>query len=95
MKHGDGSIMVSSAETGKVVRVQHKMDDVKYRAILKENLVEVYLCAENKAKHPANTALEWFKSKNLTVLAPKEIPKHRENIIFFIMDCNSDSCCKM
>lgn len=44
MKHGDGSIMLwgcfSSAGTGKLVRVDGKMDGAKYGAILDENLLE-------------------------------------------------------
>ena len=42
-KHGGGSIMLwgylSSAGTGKLVRVDGKMDGAKYGAILEENLL--------------------------------------------------------
>ncbi|MCJ8749663.1 hypothetical protein PDJAM_G00178900 [Pangasius djambal] len=44
VKHGGGSIVLwgclSSAGTGKLVRVDGKMDGAKYRAILDENLLE-------------------------------------------------------
>ena len=43
VEHGGGSIMLwgcfSSAVTGKLVRVDGKMDGAKYRAILEENLL--------------------------------------------------------
>ncbi|KAL0150495.1 hypothetical protein M9458_054312 [Cirrhinus mrigala] len=44
VKYGGGSIMLwgcfSSAGTGKLVRVDGKMDGAKYKAILEENLLE-------------------------------------------------------
>uniref|UniRef100_A0A8C7CN71 Uncharacterized protein n=1 Tax=Oncorhynchus kisutch TaxID=8019 RepID=A0A8C7CN71_ONCKI len=55
VKHGGGSIMVwacfSSAGTGKMVKIDGKMDGAKYRTILEEDLrlgrrfVKEQLCA--------------------------------------------------
>ena len=44
MKHGGGSIMLrgcfSAAGTGRLVRIKAKMNGVKYREILDENLLQ-------------------------------------------------------
>ena len=44
VKHGGGSIMLrecfSAARTGKLVKIEAKMNGAKYRAILGENLLQ-------------------------------------------------------
>ena len=58
VKHGGGSIMVwacfSSAGTGKMVKIDGKMDGAKYRTILEENLLE--------------SAKDWDLSSNRTMI---------------------------
>ncbi len=55
VKHGGRSIMLwgcfSSAEIGKLVRVDGKMDGAKYRAILEENLLEAARLETGKEIH--------------------------------------------
>ncbi|KAL0201197.1 hypothetical protein M9458_004384, partial [Cirrhinus mrigala] len=71
VKYGFGSIMLwgcfSSAGTGKLVRVDGKMDGAKYRAILEENLLEFTFQQDNDPKHKARATMEWFKTKHIHV----------------------------
>ncbi|KAL7826753.1 hypothetical protein AOLI_G00319620 [Acnodon oligacanthus] len=80
-----GSIMLwgcfSSAGTGKLVRVDGKMDGAKYRAILEENLLDLRLVwrfafqQDNDPKHKARTTMEWFKTKHIHALEwPSQSP---------------------
>ena len=75
----------SSAGTGKLVRVDGKMDGAKYRAILEENLLEAakdlrlgrrfIFQQDNDPKHKARATMEWFRSKNMHVLEwPSQSP---------------------
>uniref|UniRef100_A0AAR2J9J3 Transposase Tc1-like domain-containing protein n=1 Tax=Pygocentrus nattereri TaxID=42514 RepID=A0AAR2J9J3_PYGNA len=82
VKHGGGSIMVwacfSSAGTGKMVKMDGKMDGAKYRTILEENLLEsakdlrlerrFIFQEDNDPKHKAKSTLEWFTNKRIQVL---------------------------
>uniref|UniRef100_A0A8C7QZS1 Transposase Tc1-like domain-containing protein n=1 Tax=Oncorhynchus mykiss TaxID=8022 RepID=A0A8C7QZS1_ONCMY len=82
VKHGGGSIMVwacfSSAGTGKMVKIDGKMDGTKYRTILEENLMEsakdlrlgrrFVFQQDNDPKHKAKSTMEWFKNKHIQVL---------------------------
>uniref|UniRef100_A0AAR2IYW9 Transposase n=2 Tax=Pygocentrus nattereri TaxID=42514 RepID=A0AAR2IYW9_PYGNA len=89
VKYGGGSIMLwgcfSSAGTGKLVKVDGKMDGAKYRAILEENLLEsakdlrlgrrFTFQQDNDPKHKARATMEWFKKKNIHVLEwPSQSP---------------------
>ena len=82
VKHGGGSIMwwgcFSSAGTGKLVRLDGKMDGDKYRTILEENLLEsakdlrlvgrFTFQQDSNPKHTARATMEWFRSKPIHVL---------------------------
>uniref|UniRef100_A0A669EVF3 Transposase n=1 Tax=Oreochromis niloticus TaxID=8128 RepID=A0A669EVF3_ORENI len=89
VKYGGGSIMLwvcfSSAGTGKLVRVDGKMDGAKYRANLEENLLEsakdlrlgrrFTFQQDNDPKHKARATMEWFKTKHIHVLEwPSQSP---------------------
>uniref|UniRef100_A0A803JWW4 Transposase Tc1-like domain-containing protein n=1 Tax=Xenopus tropicalis TaxID=8364 RepID=A0A803JWW4_XENTR len=76
---------LSSAGTGKLVRVDGKMDGAKYRAILEENLLEsakdlrlgrrFTFQQDNDPKHKARATMEWFKTKHIHVLEwPSQSP---------------------
>ncbi|KAJ7345776.1 hypothetical protein JRQ81_001726 [Phrynocephalus forsythii] len=89
VKYGGGSIMLwgcfSSAGTGKLVRIDGKMDGAKYRAILEENLLEsakdlrlgrrFTFQQDNDPKDKARATMEWFKTKHIHVLEwPSQSP---------------------
>ncbi|MGH0167546.1 UNVERIFIED_CONTAM: hypothetical protein FKN15_053097 [Acipenser sinensis] len=89
VKHGGGSIMLwgcfSSAGSGKLVRIEGRMDGAKYRRILKENLFEsaktlklgrkFTFQQDNDPKHKAKATLEWLKKKRINVLEwPSQSP---------------------
>lgn len=89
VKHG-GSIVLwggfSSAGTGKLVRVDGKMDGAKYRATLEENLLEsakdlrlgqrFIFQQDNDPKHKAKATMEWFQTKHIHVLEwPSQSPE--------------------
>jgi len=68
----------AAAGTGKLVRVEGKMDGAKYRDILVQNLCQsacdlrlglrFTFQQDNDLKHTAKATLEWFKEKHLHVL---------------------------
>uniref|UniRef100_A0AAZ3RE88 Transposase n=1 Tax=Oncorhynchus tshawytscha TaxID=74940 RepID=A0AAZ3RE88_ONCTS len=80
-KHGGGSIMLwgcfSAPRTGKLVRIEGKMNGAKYSEILIENLFQsaqdlrmgrrFTLQHDNDPKHTAKTT-EWLRHKFLNVL---------------------------
>ena len=82
VKHGGGSIMLwdffSAAGTGKLVKIEAKMNGEKYREILDENLLQsaqdlkmgqrFTFQQDNDPKHTAKTTHEWLQDKSLNVL---------------------------
>ena len=71
--------------TGKLVRVEGKMDGAKYRDILEQNLSHSVhdlrlgqrfsFQPDNAPKHTAKATLEWFKGKHVNVLEwPSQSP---------------------
>ena len=83
MKHGGGSIKLggcfSAAGTGRLVRIETKMNGVKYKEILDENLLQsaqdfrlgrrFTFQQDNDPKHTAKTTQEWHRDKSLNVPA--------------------------
>jgi hypothetical protein len=80
VKHGGGNIMLwgcfSAAGTGRLVRIEEKMNRAKYREILDENLLQsaqdlrrrFTFQQDNNPKHTAKTTLEWLRDKSLNLL---------------------------
>mgnify|MGYP007070401842 CR=1 FL=1 len=82
VKHGDGSIMLwggfSAAGTGRLVRIEAKMNGAKYREILDENLLQsaqdlrlgrrFTFQQDNDPKHTAKTTQKWLKDNSVNVL---------------------------
>uniref|UniRef100_A0A3B4T8G8 Tc1-like transposase DDE domain-containing protein n=1 Tax=Seriola dumerili TaxID=41447 RepID=A0A3B4T8G8_SERDU len=84
-----GSIMLwgcfSAAGTGRLVRIEGKMNGAKYRDILDENLLQsaqdlrlgrrFTFQQDNDPKHTAKTTKEWLQDKFVTVLEwPSQSP---------------------
>ena len=89
VKHGSGSIMLwgcfSVAGTGRLVRIEGKMNGAMYIEILDENLLKsaqdlrlgqkFTFQQDNDLKHTAKTMLEWLKDMSLNVLeSPSQAP---------------------
>uniref|UniRef100_A0A9J7X9A1 Transposase n=1 Tax=Cyprinus carpio carpio TaxID=630221 RepID=A0A9J7X9A1_CYPCA len=82
VKHGGGSIMLwgcfSAAGTGRLVAIKAKMNAVKYRDILDENLLQsaqdlrlgrrFTFQQDNDPKHTAKIMKEWLHNNSVTVL---------------------------
>jgi hypothetical protein len=68
----------SEAGTGRLVRIEAKMNGAKYRVILDENLLQsaqdlrlgrrFTFQQDNDPKHTAKTMQEWLQDKSLNVL---------------------------
>uniref|UniRef100_A0A803JXZ3 Tc1-like transposase DDE domain-containing protein n=1 Tax=Xenopus tropicalis TaxID=8364 RepID=A0A803JXZ3_XENTR len=90
----------SSAETGKLVRVDGKMDGAKYRAILEENLLEsgkdlrlgqrFTFQQDNDPKHKARATMEWFKKKHIHVRMAQSQSRSKSNRESV---ARSENCC--
>ena len=89
VKHGGCSIMLwgcfSEAGTGRLVRIEGKMNRAKYSEILDENLLQraqdlrlglrFTFQQDNDPKHTAKTTQEWLRDKSLNVLEwPSQSP---------------------
>uniref|UniRef100_A0AAZ3RVK5 Tc1-like transposase DDE domain-containing protein n=1 Tax=Oncorhynchus tshawytscha TaxID=74940 RepID=A0AAZ3RVK5_ONCTS len=86
VKHCGGSIMLwvcfSVAGTGRLVRIEGKMNGAKYREILDENLLRnsdwgqrFTFQQDNDPKHTAMTTQEWLWDKSLNILEwPSQSP---------------------
>ena len=76
VKHGGGSIVpwdfFSVAGTGRLVRIEGKINGAKYREILDENLLQsaqdLTFQQDNDPKHTTKTTQEWLQDKSLNVL---------------------------
>ena len=82
VKHGGGSIMLwgcfSAAWTGRLVRIEVKMNRAKYGEIFDENLLQsaqdlrlgrrFTFQQDNDTKHTAKTMQVWLQDKSLNVL---------------------------
>ena len=88
VKHGGGSIMLwgcfSEAGTGRLVRIEAKMNGAKYREILNENLLQspqvlrlgrrFTFQPDNVPKHTTKTMQDWlpdFRTQCPRVAEPK------------------------
>ena len=89
VKHGSGSNMLwgcfSPAGTGRLDRIEGKMNGAKYREILDENLLQSakdlrlgrkFTFQQYKdSRHTAKTKQEWLRDKSLNVLEwPSQSP---------------------
>ncbi|KAK3564286.1 hypothetical protein QTP86_012011 [Hemibagrus guttatus] len=89
VKHGGGSIMlwgcVSAAGTGRLVRIEGKLNAAMYRDILEENLLQSALDLrlgrrftfqqDNNPKHTAKITKEWLWDNSVNVLEwPSQSP---------------------
>ena len=89
VKHGGGSIMLwgcfTAAGTGRLVRIERKMNVAMYRDILDENLLQSALDLrlgwwfifqqDNNPKHTANISKEWLQDNSVNVLEwPSQSP---------------------
>ena len=89
----------SVAGTGRLVRIEGKMNGAKYREILDENLLQsaqdlrlgqrFTFQQDNDPKHTAKTTQEWLRDKSLNVL---ERPSQRTEPNLTSLERPENSC---
>ncbi|KAK3568425.1 hypothetical protein QTP86_005885 [Hemibagrus guttatus] len=94
VKHGGGRIMLwgcfSAAGTGRLVRIERKMNAAMYSNILDENLLQsdrdlrlgqrFIFQQDNNPKHTARITKEWLRDNSENVLEwPSQSPESPEN----------------
>ncbi|CDQ61257.1 unnamed protein product [Oncorhynchus mykiss] len=83
--HTEHTIPTVKHGTGKMVKIDGKMNGAKYKTILEENLMEsakdlrlgrrFVFQQDNDPKHKAKSTMEWFKNKHIQVLEwPSQSP---------------------
>ena len=66
----------TAAGTGRLIRIEGKMNGAKYRELLDENMLQRFTFQQdNDPKHTAKRTQEWLQDKSLNVLEwPSQSP---------------------